>query len=704
MSKKADIFSDKSIADLEELENDRQNKLEEAGINEDEVLEEARESLNSWESYFSENKTKGRDDMNFVLRDQWTAIERSEFTRLFKPAMTFNKLNDSVKKVLSQQRQNQPDFIVRALNSAATQKELNLREDLLRTISYQSQSNLVFQEAFRQALYGGYGAFQVSIDYESPKSFNQIVKLNSIKDPFVTSFDPLAELPHKGDGNFCSRQFFFSKEEFQSKFPHIINPISYSSESMIVNSEFYTKDTIVVCDFFKKEWYSTTAYELSDGTFVLEEEWEKMKKEFRFKEELAKDSKVVGKILLDSIPEIKDERSTDFFRIKHYRLTQNYILDVATWPSQFLPIIFNDGDSTFIEGKQYTRSFCRDARDAQKFVNYVGSETAAEIKNRRREQWIGTPENIVGNEQVWRNPELQSGILLATPDPKTGQMPTKMPPWELSQSLLSQYQRGNSDIREILGFFEANLGQRSNETSGRALEQRQIAGSLASYVYEDNLYQAIEQAGRVILDLLPSIYGGRERTVLVRDSDGKSNPIVLNKRNDDGTISNEIKRGNFDVEINTGPSFSVQKERATELLLNLSKINPEVFPLVADLVAKNLDVQFMPQLVERFQNLVPPQVLAKEKGETPPPQKPSPQQQMMEAQLQIAQQQIKDKESEIEVRHQKNELEKAKLLLQAQQANTDAVMKNQAHHAEMGKARLDYEAQIAKILSDIKSR
>ncbi len=60
-----------------------------------------------------------------------------------------------------------------------------------------------------------------------------------------------------------------------------------------------------------------------------------------------------------------------------------------------------------------------------------------------REQWMGTPDNILGYEQLWRNPELQNGILIAKPDPKTGQMPQKLPQWELSQSLLLQFQRGN---------------------------------------------------------------------------------------------------------------------------------------------------------------------------------------------------------------------------------------------------------------------
>ena len=126
--------------------------LDEAGIDEGKVLETAGKHMNIWQSYFGENITRGKDDMNFVLRDQWTAIERSEFTRLFKPAMTFNKLYDATKKIAGEQRKNKPDLIVRSLTGKATQEQINLRADLVRTISYQSQNDLIYQSAFKSSL------------------------------------------------------------------------------------------------------------------------------------------------------------------------------------------------------------------------------------------------------------------------------------------------------------------------------------------------------------------------------------------------------------------------------------------------------------------------------------------------------------------------------------------------------------------------
>jgi len=157
----------------------------------------------------------------------------------------------------------------------------------------------------------------------------------------------------------------------------------------------------------------------------------------------------------------------------HYRMIRDRIIDFSEWPSRQLPIPFVDGDSCYIEGRQYTKSFVHEARDSQKLINYSMSEIASELKNRRREQWLATPDNITGNEQQWRNPETQQGALIAKPDPKTGMMPQKMPAWEVSQGLFMTSQMATQNVREILGFSE-------NE----ALQGRDIRGRLVVQLVE----------------------------------------------------------------------------------------------------------------------------------------------------------------------------------------------------------------------------
>lgn len=708
------IAEQMSVEDIEAKNEELQEQLVFAGVEEDEVLQKAREDLVLWDGYFNENITRGKADMNFTLRDQWTAIERSEFNRLFKPAMTFNKLYDVTKKISGEQRQNKPDLMVRSINSKVKQDQIDLRADLVRSISYKNQNDLVYQTSFKQALMMGFGAFEITLDYASPMSFFKEINYNIIPDATRTSFDPTALKPHKGDGNFCARQYVYTKEEFYATFPWVVNPVSYSDPRSLLDFQWETRDTIVVCKYTRKEWYPVKIYLLSNGDTVTEDEWDAMQEDFARRKEVASDAQVVKDLILEDIPTIRAERQTKDYKIRQYIMCQNQILEFTEWPSKYLPLIFVDGDSNYIQGMQYTRSFIHEAKDAQRFVNYVGSEVAAEIKNRRREQWIGTPDNILGNEQMWRNPELQNGILIARPDPKTGAMPSKLPPWELSNTLLAQYQRGCQDIREILGFSEQEALQ-GRDISGKARRERKLEGSMSAYVYFDNLNQAIEQGGRVVLDLLPAVVGDNERNMVITKADGRTESITLNKRLNDGSIVNTLEAGDYDVEIDTGPSFAVQKDIALEFFQQTIQANPQTFPLIADLWAKNLDVQYMPQISERFQSLVPPEILAKEEGKPPPPKQPSPQEMMIEMDMkskmqehQIKEQKMRleeealmERAEELKIRKEKHLLEQAQMLLNAQKAQDDMIMEGQRNEIDAAKINHEFAAKIASLLTDI---
>lgn len=703
---------------INEMEERRIDKLNEYGIDEQEVLGEAKQNLGVWNEYFNDNITIGKDDMKFATKDQWSSIERTEFTRLFKLCFTANKMLDTVNKICAEQRKHKPDLMVRSLNGTGDQKSINMREDLVRSISYESQNDLIYQNAFRSALLMGWGAFQVDVDYESPRSFNKVIRYKMITDATKASWDPKAVKPHKGDGDFCAYEYTFSKDQFSATYPYILNPTSYSDPGEFLDAKGGNKDTIILCDYFVKNWYSFDLYLLSNGDAVTKEEWNKLQKYNKLRKELAVEESPTHDLILALNPTIIGERQSQDFKIVRYHLIKDRILEFSEWPSKYLPIIFVDGNSELIEGKQYTKSFIREGRDIQKYMNLILSERATEIKNRRREQWLATPDNIVGNEQMWRNAETQMGALIARPDPVTGMMPTKQPAWQLSQELLAEYQSSSQDLREILGFNESQDIQ-GRDISGKARRERQKEGSMASYVQLDNLSQAIAQSGRVVLDLLPYIVGDSERNLIVTKKDGKTEYSTFNKRNSDGSISNALEEGEYDIEISTGPSFAVQKEMALEFFQQTIAANPQTFPLVADLWAQNLDIQYRDQVSERFKTMVPPEILAKEDGKQIPPKRPSPQEQAIQMEMQLKQAEIKEKEAELqikmqelELKKQKQELEKADLILKAQKAQMDSKLNVYDHQSNMQKsiathtldsqkAEMDYAAQMAKILTDL---
>jgi hypothetical protein len=219
--------------------------------------------------------------------------------------------------------------------------------------------------------------------------------------------------------------------------------------------------------------------------------------------------------------------------------------------------------------------------------------------------------------------------------------------------------------------------------------------------------------------LLPYILGQDERTMVLSKKDGKTDFVTINERDKDGMLKNDIGSGDFDVELDTGPSFAVQKEIALEFLQTTLAANPQAFPLIADLWAKNLDVQFMPQIAERFKTMVPPQILAKEEGKTLPPQGPSPQEQMMQMEMASRQADIKNKMTEVELKAQKLHLEKekaeldrAELLLEAQKVQSQNELNIYDHQLNLEKARvthgldhkktdLDFRHKISQIMADI---
>jgi hypothetical protein len=706
-----------SIDEVNELEERRLSTLNEAGIDEEEVLERSLKNKNIWNSYFNENITRGKDDLNFCVRDQWTAVERSEFSRLFKPCFTANKIYDSTKKIVGEQRKNKPDLLVRSLTGKATQEQINLRADLVRTISYQSQNDIVYQTAFRSALMMGFGGFRIGMEYESARSFKKVIRYYPINDITMCSFDPTAIKPHKGDGNNCSHVYTLSEDEFYATYPYITNPISYVDPNTMLDQQWKANKNITLCEEWVKEWYPLIIYRLSNGETVTKDEWEAREKGFEDNREFVKDS-IVGKIIAREIPTIIGERQTQDYRIMQYRMLKNQIVDFMEWPSKYLPIVFVDGNSEYMDGKQYTKSFIRDSRDSQKLLNYSISELACELKNRRREQWMGTPDNIIGNEQQWRNPELQQGILVAKADPKSGAMPSKMPAWEVSQGLFATMQSATQNIREILGFSE-NEEMQGRDVSGKARRERKMEGSMSAYVFLDNLNQSIEQGGRASLDLLPYVMGDEERNVTISKKDGRSESIVLNEKQDNGTIKNAMDKGEYDVEIDTGPSFAVQKDIALEFFQQTISNNPQVFNLIADLWASNLDIQQMDQVKKRLKTLVPPQILAEEEGKQLPPQPPSPQEQMMKMEMELKQAEIQSKKDALQIKAQElqlkkeaQQLEEAELMLKAQKIQTDTELNVYDHQANIEKARithemdkqkthLDFSHKIASILADI---
>ena len=117
-----------------------------------------------------------------------------------------------------------------------------------------------------------------------------------------------------------------------------------------------------------------------------------------------------------------------------------------------------------------------------------------------------------------------------------------------------------------------------------------------------------------------------------------------------------------------------------DVLINLVTINPGLFPLVADIIGQNIDINGTETLRTRLRELVPQEIRAKEEGLPPPPPPPPDPMQI------VLEKQIETQNREIQVKEQKNEAES---MLQEQKQMLEFFVQNQKAQQEQMKLALE---------------
>lgn len=376
---------------------------------------------------------------------------------------------------------------------------------------------------------------------------------------------------------------------------------------------------------------------------------------------------------------IEDKRPSKRYKIMHYKIAGDYELDKTEFPSEQLPIVFVDNNSYYDKtGKQICRSFFGDAKDTQRYINYLRTQSAYLIKISRYDQWIGSKKNVASldTRRNWADPNNTQGMITYDESP-SGTKPEQVRPPELSQSLHTQYQLAVQDLYTCTGLYPARMGNNGDEASGKAIDARTRQGSYSTYVFFNSINRAIATGGAIINEMVPVVFDTERVIALMTPDEGMKN-ITINKEMDEygEKIENDIRKGTYEVRLKPGPSYEGQKQEALQSLREVLQVDPGSFNLIADLYADNLPLSNTIEIKNRLKTRVSPQVIeAGKTGKMPEQQGPSPEQQAQQidaqfkqAQIQIKQQelQIKQQEVQAEIEIEKMKLEIAKMELAGQ--------------------------------------
>lgn len=652
--------------------------------------QEIQQKIATWENYWKDNKNTYNEYMQFIWGNQWLDEEARVFETYKKIPLTFNKLAPLANHLLGEQRQNTPSIECVPDNDTPEQT-IEVREALIHDITFDSKSKEVFQTAFQSALCGGYGCFYVDTEYENDYSFNQVIRIREEKMPTRAGWDVSAITPCKTDGMHCYLQSRMSRIKFASIYGKDIEesiPPSNIEEGSVFNDD----ESVTLVTWWERKYKRQKIRQLSDGSTVDEDE-------FKALERLMIDDNEML-VNADGMPvTIVNERNVASYKVKKYLYAGDWELEAEDFPSKQLPLVFVDQNSFWNkEGTQVCRPFFKDTKDAQRYINYLGTQSAYLVKIGRYDQFLVSKENVrSGDTQaIWRDPSNVQGGLIFDPA-QDGFVPMQLKPPELSVSLVQQYERAERDIQTCTGMYDAFIGEKSNEVSKIAIDARNKRSSYNTHLPFDNLNRAIACCAQIIDEMIPSVYD-TERTLMLNMKQRGVEPVKINQQMDDyGTkIENDMTKGRYTIRLLPGPSWEGQKEEALNSMQLILQANPQLFNLMADLFVENLPLSNNIELRNRLRTIVPPEIIEAGKTGQPMPPKETPPDPM----VMLKMQELKLKEADLQQKQQKvamdAELSKQEMQLKWHQLEDQ----RKAAAAELMEMELRYLAETGRTQSD----
>jgi hypothetical protein len=183
------------------------------------------------------------------------------------------------------------------------------------------------------------------------------------------------------------------------------------------------------------------------------------------------------------------------------------------------------------------------------------------------------------------------------------------------------------NIKATTGIFDASLGAKGNETSGRAILARQKEGDTSNFHYADNLNITLRHVGRCMLSMIPRIYDA-PRMVRILGEDEKPSHVQINQPtmpqiDDSGaiqTVLNDMTVGEYDVTVTSGPSYTTQRQEAAAAMLEFGQSWPKLMDIAGDKVVRAMDWPGAEDIAERIAKTIPPNILGDEEKKNQPQQ------------------------------------------------------------------------------------
>jgi hypothetical protein len=567
------------------------------------------------------NRYEAMDDLRFAAGEQWDPVVLLQRKNL--PCLVINTIPQFTAQLVGDWRESRKAIKVVPSNDEDTDVA-SIREDLVRNIEMVSRADRSYDQAFESMIQCGDGAFKVAVKYARDDVFDQDICIEPIEDVMATVWDRFSVDPTGRDAKRVFVDDRIPKDEFTRKWPQAAGGSNLLEVDKI--------DRVTMAGWYDQESYRVTEY------------WRMIERQKTLA--LFEDGKMF---------EIDDESPIDQLIQKHGEVQKQRVVwcryaqmhyctgwCILAGPYEYrlnrLPIIRMSGRIVNIAGRRVRYGLVRFMKDPARLKNFWRSIAAEQLGYAPKAQWLATQSAIEGRQESFRKAHLtRDPLLIVNDEAVIGQNIQRIEPPAPQSAIFQEVQMNTQDMKDVSGIQDASLGIRSNETSGKAIMNRQHEGDIASQTYYDNSDAALLEAGDVINQLIPQIYDGTRVIRLV----GKDEAIKFQRINDPmDPNAIDLGAGMFDVALTTGTSYTTRRVEAAAAMMDAIQVWPQLMEIAGDIVVKAQDWPGADELSQRIQKTMNPALLSPEQQKEnggPPPIPPQVVQQMQQAIQQLQQ-------------------------------------------------------------------
>jgi len=557
------------------------------------ALKDALEAFEKSAEHDDHNRKAFEDDIDFaLLENQWPDNVRRDRELEGRPCLTVNKLAAMGRQIVNDARRNKPGITVHPVDSEADPETAEVLNGIIRNIEQSSNAEVAYDTALENAVFGGFGYFRINTKYTSDDTFDQDIVIERISNPLSVYRDCYSTAADSSDWNYCFVVDSLSKAQFKRQYPGA-EQVDWKSEAWRdLSSPWLDGDFVQVAEYWTREKAKKRILLLSDQSVIEADEYERDKPAF------------------DALGiQVMAEREVDTHKVKQRIMSGAEVLETVDWAGKYIPIVPVYGTEVVLKGKRTFRSLVRGAKDAQRMFNYWRTTSTELVAMAPKTPFIGRKGAFETDINKWATANTQSHAFIEYDGPEA---PQRQPFAGVPAGALQEALNASDDIKTVLGMYDASLGARSNETSGKAIIARQMESDNATFHFIDNLSRGIRHAGRILIDLIPQVYSvPRVLRIIGQDGEPDMRPVNQEIRTEErnpltGEIEEIVKiydltAGRYDLTVSAGPSFASMRQEAASQMIELIRAYPDAAPIIGDLLVKNLDWPGADEIAERMQ-------------------------------------------------------------------------------------------------------